>query len=116
MVEGVEQILSGNPDEINSVSPSPEAIALAAPALLAVGRGFETAQQRGLQWLRQQHRGEWGKSPGDKPVAEQQWFIEPCYRGIYAKGWNYEEPLTTALTAIRALQRYQRLYKASFFR
>jgi len=42
--------------------------------------------------------------------------FEPSYRGVYAKGWNYEEPLTTALTAIRALQRYQRLYKASFFR
>lgn len=33
----------------------------------------------------------------------------PSYRGIYAKGWNYEEPLTTALTAIRALQRYRNL-------
>ncbi|EHQ90277.1 prenyltransferase/squalene oxidase repeat-containing protein [Desulfosporosinus youngiae] len=42
--------------------------------------------------------------------------FEPSYRGIYAKGWNYEEPITTTLTAIRALQRYQRLYKASFFR
>ncbi|AET68953.1 hypothetical protein Desor_3464 [Desulfosporosinus orientis DSM 765] len=42
--------------------------------------------------------------------------FQPSFRGIYAKGWNYEEPLTTCLTAIRALQRYQRLYKASFFR
>jgi prenyltransferase beta subunit len=33
--------------------------------------------------------------------------FEPSYQGIYAKGWNYEEPITTALTAIRALQRYR---------
>ncbi|MDP4161171.1 MAG: prenyltransferase/squalene oxidase repeat-containing protein, partial [Bacillota bacterium] len=42
--------------------------------------------------------------------------FEPSYRGIYAKGWNYEEPITTALTAIRALQRYQLLYKVPFFK
>lgn len=36
--------------------------------------------------------------------------FEPSYQGIYAKGWNYEEPITTTLTAIRALQRYRRLY------
>lgn len=30
----------------------------------------------------------------------------PSYGGIYAKGWNYEEPLSTALTGIRALERY----------
>lgn len=41
--------------------------------------------------------------------------FEPSFKGVYAKGWNYEEPLTTALTAIRALQRYQRLYKKSNF-
>lgn len=35
--------------------------------------------------------------------------FKPSYRGVYAKGWNYEEPLTTTLTAIRALQRYQGL-------
>lgn len=33
------------------------------------------------------------------------------YQGIYAKGWNYEEPITTALTAIRALERYKLLGK-----
>lgn len=32
--------------------------------------------------------------------------FEASYKGIYAKGWNYEEPITTALTAIRALWRY----------
>lgn len=42
--------------------------------------------------------------------------FEPSYQGVYAKGWNYEEPLTTALTAIRALQRFQSLRKASFLR
>ncbi|MDR2737285.1 MAG: prenyltransferase [Gracilibacteraceae bacterium] len=36
--------------------------------------------------------------------------FQPAYRGIYAKGWNYEEPLTTALTAITALERYQNDY------
>jgi squalene cyclase len=36
--------------------------------------------------------------------------FEPSYQGIYAKGWNYEEPITTALTAIRALQRYRDFY------
>lgn len=30
----------------------------------------------------------------------------PVYQGIYAKGWNYEEPISTALSAIRALQWY----------
>ncbi|MHB1652725.1 MAG: prenyltransferase/squalene oxidase repeat-containing protein [Desulfitobacteriaceae bacterium] len=32
--------------------------------------------------------------------------FEPSFRGIYAKGWNYEEPLATALTVIRAFERY----------
>jgi len=31
----------------------------------------------------------------------------PSYQGIYAKGWNYEEPITTTLTAVQALERYQ---------
>ncbi|ADY57593.1 Prenyltransferase/squalene oxidase [Syntrophobotulus glycolicus DSM 8271] len=35
--------------------------------------------------------------------------FQPSYQGIYAKGWDYEEPLTTALTAIRALERYRLL-------
>ncbi len=35
--------------------------------------------------------------------------FEPAFRGIYAKGWNYEEPLATALTAIRALERYRHM-------
>lgn len=32
--------------------------------------------------------------------------FQPAYGGIYAKGWNYEEPIASALTAIRALERY----------
>lgn len=39
---------------------------------------------------------EWQKADGS--------FIS-SYRGVYAKGWNYEEPLTTALTVIQALER-----------
>ncbi|GAB6173259.1 terpene cyclase/mutase family protein [Paradesulfitobacterium aromaticivorans] len=70
VVEGVEQILSGNLDETHGVSASPGATALAALALLAVGRGFENAQQRGIQWLRQNRQGGWGKFPGDKPDEE----------------------------------------------
>ncbi|GAB6156247.1 terpene cyclase/mutase family protein [Desulfosporosinus burensis] len=37
--------------------------------------------------------------------------FKPSYQGVYAKGWNYEEPLSTALTAIRALQRFQRVQR-----
>jgi hypothetical protein len=36
--------------------------------------------------------------------------FKPSYRATYAKGWNYEEPITTALTAVRSMQRYRRLY------
>ncbi|MDA8226206.1 MAG: prenyltransferase [Desulfitobacterium hafniense] len=31
--------------------------------------------------------------------------FENCYKGIYAKGWNYEEPISTTLIAIRAIYR-----------
>lgn len=33
----------------------------------------------------------------------------PSHQGIYAKGWNYEEPLTTALCAIKAMERFKLL-------
>ena len=36
--------------------------------------------------------------------------FKPSYRAIYAKGWNYEEPLTTTLTALRAYSRYLKLF------
>jgi len=68
--EGVEQILSGKLDEAHGVSPSPGATALAALALLALGKGFEDAQRQGIYWLRQNYQGGWGKFPGDKPDAE----------------------------------------------
>jgi len=87
VVEGVEQILSGNSDEIHSVSPSPGATALAALALLAVGRGFETAQQRGIQWLRQQQRGGWGKFPGDRPDEEITRIVGMVLQGSQG-GWK----------------------------
>jgi len=70
VVEGIEQIISGNLDENHGVSSSPGATALGALALLALGRGFEDAQLRSLQWLRQNHRGGWGKVPGDTPDEE----------------------------------------------
>lgn len=68
--EGVEQILSGNCDEIHSVSASPGATALATLALLALGREFDVSQQRGSQWLRLHQRGGGGKFPGDQPDEE----------------------------------------------
>ena len=87
VVEGVEQILSGNLDEMHSVSASPGATALAALALLAVGRGFETAQQRGIQWLRIQQRGGWGKFPGDKPDEEITRIVRMVVQGSQG-GWK----------------------------
>ena len=85
--EGVEQILSRNPDEAYGVSSSPGATALAALALLAVGKGFEFAQQRGIQWLRQQHHGGWGKFPGDKPDEEITKIVEMVLEGSQG-GWK----------------------------
>lgn len=32
--------------------------------------------------------------------------FQPDYKGIYAKEWNYEEPISTAVTGVRALARY----------
>lgn len=49
---------------------------------------------------------------GMKYLLEQQrenGSFKAAYRGVYAKGWNYEEPISTALTAIRALDRYLKL-------
>lgn len=70
VTEGVGQILAGNLDETHGVSSSPGATALAALALLASGRGFEHAQLRGVQWLRKNRQGGWGKFPGAKPDEE----------------------------------------------
>lgn len=85
--EGVEQILSENLDEVHGVSASPGATALAALALLAVGRGFETAQQRGIQWLRLQHHGGWGKYPGDEPDEEITKIVGMVLQGSQG-GWK----------------------------
>lgn len=41
--------------------------------------------------------------------------FKPAYRGVYAKGWNYEEPLSTALTAIRAYYRYLKASASDFY-
>ncbi|HHY26326.1 MAG TPA: prenyltransferase [Desulfitobacterium dehalogenans] len=68
--EGVEQILAGNLDQDHGVSPSPGATALASLALLALGREFRSAQQRGIQWLWRNNRGGWGKVPGGQPDEE----------------------------------------------
>jgi len=87
VVEGVEQILSGNSDEIHSVSPCPGATALAALALLAVGKGFEIAQQRGIHWLRQQQQGGWGKFPGDIPDEEVTRIVAMVVQGSQG-GWK----------------------------
>ncbi len=87
VVEGVEQILSGNLDEIHGVSPSPGATAIAALALLAVGRGFENTQQRGILWLRQNRQGGWGKFPGDKPDEEITKIVGMVLRGSQG-GWK----------------------------
>jgi len=86
VVEGVEQILSGNLDEKHGVSPSPGATALAALALLAVGRGFETAQQRGIHWLSQNRQDGWGKFPGDKPDEEITQIVGTVLQGSQG-GW-----------------------------
>ncbi|TGE32279.1 prenyltransferase/squalene oxidase repeat-containing protein [Desulfosporosinus sp. Sb-LF] len=85
--EGVEQILSGSLDEAHGISSSPGATALAALALLAVGRGFEDAQQRGIQWLRQQYKGGWGKFPGDTPDEEITQIVRMVLRGSQG-GWK----------------------------
>lgn len=87
VAEGVEQILSGNFDELHSVSACPGATALAALALLAVGRGFETAQLRGIQWLKMQQRGGWGKFPGDKPDEEITRIVGMVLQGSQG-GWK----------------------------
>ncbi|AGA70747.1 squalene cyclase [Desulfitobacterium dichloroeliminans LMG P-21439] len=68
--EGVEQILADKLDQHHGVSLSPGATALASLALLALGREFKGAQQRGIQWLWQNNRGGWGKVPDSQPDEE----------------------------------------------
>lgn len=85
--EGVQQILSGKVDELHSVSPSQGATALAALALLALGRGYENAQQRGIMWLRQQEQDGWGKFPGDIPDEEITQIVKMVLQGSEG-GWK----------------------------
>ena len=84
---GVEQILSSNIDEMHGVSPSPGATALAALALLAVGRGFVNTQQRGILWLKRNRQGGWGKFPGDKPDEEVTKIVGMVLHGSQG-GWK----------------------------
>jgi len=87
VVEGVEQIMWGNLDENHGVSPSPGATALGALALLALGRRFGNAQQRAIQWLRQNHQSGWGKVPGDKPDEEITKIVRMALHGSEG-GWK----------------------------
>ncbi len=68
--EGIEQILGGKIDEVHGVSSSPGATAMASLALLALGGEFQGSQMRGIQWLRKDYKGGWGKVPGGSPDEE----------------------------------------------
>lgn len=86
VIEGVGQILSNKLDEKHGVSASPGATALASLALLALGRGFDASQQRGIRWLWQQRQGGWGKYPGDKPDDEITKIVQTVLQGSQG-GW-----------------------------
>lgn len=104
----------------------------------SLARKVNVAQQQAVKFLlsRQNSDGSWGSSlietalvlpalidyqgeipkesitKGVKRILEWQQAdgsFEPCYQGIYAKGWNYEEPITSALTALRAIEKYKQL-------
>lgn len=92
--EGLTQILSGNLDEAHGVSSSPGATALAALALLAVGRGYELSHQKGIQWLKQHYIGGWGKYPGAKPDEEITRIVGMVLRGSQG-GWKEKLKLLT---------------------
>jgi|GEM_PF-4955764 len=55
VLEGGEQILSGQLDVSHSISPSTGATALATLALLVLGSGFEKYHQLGVKWLWQNY-------------------------------------------------------------
>jgi squalene cyclase len=103
--------------------------------ILRLSRQIYQSRQRALNYILSQRNssGDWGTSVTETALAvsalkleanhldkhifdgavqsilarqNPQGSFEPVYRGIYAKGWNYEEPIATALTAIQALQRY----------
>ncbi len=102
--------------------------------MIRMSRQAYNAYQRGVKYLFHQcnSEGDWGNSVSetalvisalknerprnrnffDKAIKSiltrqnQAGSFVPVYQGIYAKGWNYEEPISTALTAIRALDWY----------
>jgi len=86
VLKGVEQILTDDLDELHGVSPSPGATALASLALLAAGKEFESAQQQGVQWLRQNGQEGWGKFPGDQPDQEITRIVRSVLQGSRG-GW-----------------------------
>lgn len=96
VAEGIGQILSGKLDESHSVSASPGATALASLALLAVGKGCEHAQQRGITWLKQENHGGWGKFPGDKPDEEITQIVQMVLQGSEG-GWKAKIRLLSQL-------------------
>jgi hypothetical protein len=103
--------------------------------MLRLTRQVHLVRQRGVDFLLKQcnSKGDWGNSVVETALAISALKIEsgrygqfvfdravesmldrqnaigsfiPVYQGVYAKGWNYEEPIATALTAIRTLQWY----------
>lgn len=103
--------------------------------MLRMSRQAYYARQRGVEFLLHQcnSNGDWGDSVAETSLAisalknegayldrnlfdraiqsilsrqKQTGSFIPIYQGIYAKGWNYEEPISTALSAIRALEWY----------
>lgn len=88
VISGIDQIVSGDLDEYHSVSPSPGATSLAALALLALGRGFENTQQKALNWLRNNYREGWGKTPGDQPDEEITQIARAALSGSQVGWWG----------------------------
>jgi squalene cyclase len=104
---------------------------------LRMVRQVHNARQKGVEFLLGQYnsKGDWGTSAVESALAlyalktervlnrlvidktiqsilsrqTQVGSFVPAYQGIYAKGWNYEEPISTALTAIRVLDWYVNL-------
>lgn len=101
----------------------------------AMARKINQARYLGERFIleTQNNDGSWGKSSAETALAlapilrnpdrnmravsakgikallanqQEDGSFAPVYQGIYAKGWNYEEPIATTLTAIRALERY----------
>lgn len=100
-----------------------------------LARQAYTARQQGVEFLLHQTNpeGDWGDSVAETALAisalmksrvhihrnnydraiqsilyrqNQRGSFIANYQGVYAKGWNYEEPISTALSVIRALQGY----------